>query len=255
MRLERERYQQPVVVQSWVDAPVLAAPPASAADWRCLLDLFCATHQICPASTPIELPEATLNAASAAAGRALIDAHLTLIPPEHYPDGLEPLLERLSRWDAPTWPAPPRGLCRVDINWRNFLRGPQGWVAVDWENAGWGDPAFEWAELATHPAYAAVRAPWAELLPAYAARMGDPTAPQRAAAYTTIMRAWWAVRWARYLYEVPHGLDARLVERPAGWLDDARRKYARAVDAAMARLDASECYRPSLGEETIISLG
>jgi hypothetical protein len=56
--------------------------------------------------------------------------------------------------------------------------------------------------------------------------------------HMTIMLAWWAVRWARHLHEVPLGLDARLVDRPAGWLAGVERHYHRYLAQAQARLVA-----------------
>lgn len=38
---------------------------------------------------------------------------------------------------------------------------------------------------------------------------------------------WWLVRWAHYLYEVPRGLDPRLVERADDWQAQAERHYHR----------------------------
>jgi thiamine kinase-like enzyme len=57
----------------------------------------------------------------------------------------------------PTWPQAPLGLCRCDNHVRNFIRRPAGphgaWASVDWEYSGWGDPAFDIAQWATHASY------------------------------------------------------------------------------------------------------
>jgi hypothetical protein len=113
------------------------------------------------------------------------------------------------------------------------LRRSSGWASVDWENSGWGDPAFEIADLITHPAYEAVaQARWDWLIDAYVERTGDRTAALRARTYLTILLAWWVVRLARYLYEVPRGLDQRLVSHPPDWQAETERKYARYVARA-----------------------
>lgn len=208
--LERERFRQPVVVQTWLEGAPLHAPPTNHKDWHALLDHFCRIHTLTPAHTTVALPEATINAASVAAGKALVHKHLDRIPQAAYPATLRPLIEWLNEWQPPIWPTPPCALCRVDSNPRNFLARTGGYVSVDWENSGWGDPAFEWADMQTHPAYLDCTPSWDTLISAYAKRMHDPTAPERIAAYTTIMTIWWVVRWARYLYEVPRGLDPRL---------------------------------------------
>ncbi|HNP71521.1 MAG TPA: aminoglycoside phosphotransferase family protein [Kouleothrix sp.] len=233
---EQQRYRQPLVVQMWLDGPVLAGPPASQADWQHLLDLYCAFHRITPLAISAPLAEAVLNLSSGADGRQLIFTHLARIPTAERPPSLAPIVGWLEQWTPPVWDAPPRALCRVDGNWRNFIRSARGWAAVDWENSGWGDPAFDWADLITHPAYAAVPpAAWEQLIAAYAVRMNDPQAIERITTYTTIMWIWWATRWARFLYEVPRGLDPRLVERPAGWLGEVQQQYAR----YLARAEAS----------------
>lgn len=231
--LDQVHYRQPVVVQTWLDGITPTAPPATAEAWEKLLDLYCQIHAITPQRTAVALPAATLNANSGAAGTTLIAQHLARIPAHERPRSLRAICAWLEQWAPPQWPAPPRALCHVDSNWRNFIYRADGWAAVDWENSGWGDPAFEWAELITHPAYADVcDAPWERLILTYAERMDDRTAVQRIAVYTAIMRIWWVVRWARYLYEAPRGLDVRLADRPPTWLADARAGYERSLAQA-----------------------
>ena len=238
--LDRDHYSLPVVVQTWLEGEVLSAPPANAADWTALCYHYCTIHHVGPQHTTQQLQPATINAASADAGRTLIAEHLGRIPLEARPVSLTALLSDFARTTLPEWNAPPVALCRVDSNWRNFLRRPGDWASVDWENSGWGDPAFEWADLMTHPAYATCAAPWDALIETYAERMNDETAPLRISTYTTIMLVWWVVRWARYLYEVPRGLDQRLVARPADWPQHAEREYARYLALAYERLAGSK---------------
>jgi hypothetical protein len=54
----------------------------------------------------------------------------------------------------------------------------------------------------------------------------DPTLAQRVRTYTRLMVVWWLVRLARYLYEIPAGLDTRLAPWPEGWEENVRSKYA-----------------------------
>jgi hypothetical protein len=54
------------------------------------------------------------------------------------------------------------------------------------------------------------------------------------------MQVWWAVRWTRTLYEVPRGLDQRLVERGPSWQGEAERAYARALARVERILDAAQ---------------
>jgi aminoglycoside phosphotransferase (APT) family kinase protein len=238
--LDQHRYRQPVVVQTWLEGEVLTKPPQSATDWESLLQHYCALHTLTPMRAGPSLAEASLNVASGALGKTLVHQQVQRLPSTAQPPSLQALLRRLDAWTSPAWPTSPRALCRVDGNWRNFIRQGKGLASVDWENSGWGDPAFEIADLMTHPAYADIAdAPWDWLSTVYGERVGDQTATLRIQTYYTIMRVWWVVRWARYLYEVPRGLDARLVARPPTWQSETERRYEQYVTRAeehMARL-------------------
>lgn len=222
-----DRFRHPVIVQSWLMGDVLMGPPQDRAEWLALLDHYCLIHSFKPEHTSAELAKAVLNVASGAAGKALIEQQIAKLPLAARPASLQAILTWLQSWAPPTWPAPPRTLCRVDGNWRNFIRQPQGLLSVDWENSGWGDPAFELADLMTHPAYTSVDlSTWQWLIDAYAAAMHDPTAALRVQTYYTLMLVWWLVRWARFLYEVPQGLDVRLVARETNWQTETEQNYA-----------------------------
>jgi aminoglycoside phosphotransferase (APT) family kinase protein len=237
--LDRTQYTQQVVVQSWLDGQVLAGPPQNDAEWAAFLEHYCAIHSVTPERTAVALTTGVLNVASGEAGKALVREHAARLPVEAQPGPLRDLLARFDDWLPPGWPSPPRTLVRVDGNWRNFLRGAEGLTSVDWEYSGWGDPAFEHSELALHPAYEGVPGwRWDQFAAAYDQRRGDPTLALRIQTYTTILLVWWVVRWARYLHEVPLGLDTRLVGRPAGWLTGVKRQYDRYLAQAEVRLAA-----------------
>jgi thiamine kinase-like enzyme len=144
---------------------------------------------------------------------------------------------RAARFTA--WPEPPTVLCRSDPNSSNLVRRPEAWASVDWENSGWGDPAFEVADLMAHPAYAQVTAArWERVISDYCGLRDDPGAAARIRVYYTITLAWWVARLARYLHEVPRGLDPRLAERPASWQAETWAKYERYLEQAHTALDA-----------------
>ncbi|MFD3162469.1 phosphotransferase [Herpetosiphon sp. NSE202] len=231
--LDEASFAQPVVVQTWLDYPALTNVPQAAAQWQGLVEHYWALRQISQATSKLELPLATLNMHSVAVGKHLIAEHCAKLPAAQLPAELEALLVWLETWAAPEFSSVPLSLCRVDSNWRNFLQTPTGFVSVDWENAGWGDPAFEIVDLMTHPAYATVTLQqWQAFVTAYCRFGDDPSASQRIEIYRTLMLIWWVVRWQRYLYEVPRGLDARLVERPPAWLTTAQANYQRYLDLA-----------------------
>lgn len=234
--LDRMQYTQPVVVQSWLDGQMLAGPPQSDAEWAALLDHYCAIHSVTPDRTTVTLTNGVLNVSSGEAGKALVREQAARLPREAQPGRMRDLLGRFAGWSPPVWPAPPRTLVRVDGNWRNFMRRGGGLASVDWENSGWGDPAFELSELAVHPAYEGPGSRWNQLVAGYVQRRDDPTLVLRVATYTTIMLVWWVVRWARYRYEAPLGLDKRLAGRPADWLAGVERQYDRYLAQAEAHL-------------------
>lgn len=237
--LERDRYRQPVVVQTWLDGEVLSGPPQRDDEWHALLAHLAAAHRATAGSLSQFLPAAVTTAASGAEGEALVAQHLARLPAETRPAPLRRLLARFESWAPPTWPTTPHALCRTDANWRNVLRRPGLWASVDWENSGRGDPAFDIADMLTHPAYAAVppeRWPW--VVATYSAALGDPGASERVRVYELVLRVWWAVRWARTLYEVPRGLDPRLVARPPGWQTEVEAALARAMETAERSLAA-----------------
>lgn len=222
-----DRFRQPVIVQSWLEGAVLTGPPQSQAEWLALLDHYCLIHSVKPEHITVDLAEAVLNLASGAAGKTLIEEQVAKLPLTARPASLQAILAWCQTWTPPTWPPPPRTLCRVDPNWRNFIRLADRLSSVDWENSGWGDPAFELADLMTHPAYTSVDlSTWHWLIDAYATAMHDPTAALRIQTYYTIMLVWWLVRWARFLYEVPQGLDVRLVARSPHWQSETEQNYA-----------------------------
>jgi aminoglycoside phosphotransferase (APT) family kinase protein len=224
--LEQTRYRQPVVVQTWVDGEIVGVAPTSESDWRALVQHYAAVHHVTPANTDAELGPAVLTMDSATAGRGRIAKETAHVPPSDWPEELRRLIDSLDRATFPDWPAPPVTLCRGDSNPQNFLRRPTGLASVDWEYSGWGDPAFELAELRCHPAYLAVSAPSIDdLVTMYAPLDGDPTFTIRAHTYYRLMLVWWAARFARILYEVDRGLDERLVPRPSTWRAETMSNY------------------------------
>ncbi len=235
--LDQSRYHQPVVVQTWLEGQVLTEPPSTADVWSALIGHYCAIHSITPAQTHEVLPNAVLNVQSGKAGKALVHQHVAKIPRDMRPDSLKKLLAWFDSWTPPTWPTPPRTLCRVDANCLNFIRRGSGWASVDWENSGWGDPAFEIADWMSHPAYEDVPLKqWEQVIAEYAQQRQDFYVDLRIRTYYTIMLAWWVVRIARGLYEIPRGLDPRLVARPDNWQIEMEQKYQRFVHRAEAHV-------------------
>jgi thiamine kinase-like enzyme len=222
-----------VVVQTWLAGGVSAAAPADDDEWRALLSHYVAVHGITPEGGRARLRRAVLTMRSVAEGRREIRRQMAAFPQQAQPAKARELLRQIEATDFPTWPTPPEALCRLDPNIRNFIRRPAGWGSVDWENSGWGDPAFEIADLMAHPAYDGVPATrWEWVIATYCALRKDAGAETRIRAYYPLMLAWWVARLARMRYDLSHGQDQRLVAWPEGWGEEIQAKYARYVELA-----------------------
>ena len=123
----------------------------------------------------------------------------------------------------------------MDANWRNFIIQDDRCVSVDWENSGWGDPAFEIADLMTHPEYENVTTEeWKFVIESYAIEANDADCFIRIHTYYVEMLLWWVIRYARFLYEIPRGLDERLVKRPDNWQQETEKKLTAAIKKLQA---------------------
>jgi hypothetical protein len=220
-----------------LEGTVTPAPPATDAEWRRLLAHFAAIHQITPANAPTGLRPAVLTMTDAGLGRKRIREQIAHLSPAARPQSLTALVRRAEETRFPTWPPAPLVLCRCDPNILNFVRRPGAWRSVDWENSGWGDPAFEIGDLMAHPAYLTVPdARWAWVIDTYATMRADAELPRRIRVYYTLTLVWWVARLARSLYEIPLGRDRRLVDRPADWREDLAAKYNHYMERALAAL-------------------
>ena len=224
--LDETSYPQPVVVQTWLAGEVTAVPPQTDAEWHKLVQHHATLTQITPENTEVDLATGVVNFNGLADGLAQMQQQCATIPPEAQPAALKELMQWANQLPDDLPPAP-LALCRVDANTLNFVRRMGAWASVDWENSGWGDPAFEMADLITHPAYLDVPlARWAWVAELYGELVGEETAVSRIKTYTSLMLIWWVARLARALYEIPRGLDERLVPRDPNWQQQAEQKLA-----------------------------
>ncbi len=223
VRLEGERYPHPVVVQEWLAGEVLTAPPQTEGAWKRLLQHCAQVHSVTPEMTRVPIKAAVFGATSPAEAKRLVFKQADLIPQSARPTELRVLLKTLASAPTPDVEAE-HAFCHVDANVSNFIVRAGELYAVDWEGSGWSDPAFEMANLMTHPAYLSVsRSRWEWVVDRYAESRA--AVRERIWAYYPLLVAFWVVRLSRTLYEVPRGLDQRLVHRPKDWQEDAETKY------------------------------
>ena len=124
------------------------------------------------------------------------------------------------------WPDPPVTLCRLDNNITNYVQRPGQWSSVDWEYSDWGDPTFDVANLLTHVSYMEVPpSRWGAYAALYCDLAQDEAALIRIQTYCQILVVWWVVRLARYLYDLPRGLDRRLADWAPNWQSGIDAKY------------------------------
>ncbi|HRJ42327.1 MAG: phosphotransferase [Caldilineaceae bacterium] len=218
--LDQENYPNPVVVQSWEQGVVSSHPPADDREWGRLLDHLQIIHSIKLTATHRGLTRSVLSTASADEALAAIRAQWGWLSAEARSTDLSRLLDRVHCIDWPSWPRVDQTLCRSDPNIRNFLRRPDGWKSVDWEYSGWCDPAFEIADLITHPAYADVTDQrWEWVIANYCNSCPDGDVERRIQVYTALMLVWWRLRLERYLDDEGDA-SGRLAERAAGWREE-----------------------------------
>jgi aminoglycoside phosphotransferase (APT) family kinase protein len=237
--VDEEGYHLPVVVQTWIDGDVLDRPPSSELGWRDLLGYLCAVHSITPATARHPLLKA-ISASSNAEARGLVAEQMARIPEQSRPTELRDLVRRFELARLGTWDHAPVALCRADPNLSNFIRRDGGLASVDWEYSGWGDPAFDVADLMAHPTYATVEpSTWDWVVTVSSDLSGDPDAAHRMRTYHAALLVWWCARLVRFALEVPRGLDRRLAAMPHGWAADVQTQYARYLDLATTHLDGT----------------
>jgi aminoglycoside phosphotransferase (APT) family kinase protein len=110
----------------------------------------------------------------------------------------------------------PLRLCRVDVNLQNAIWGENRQLRwVDWEFSGWGDPAFELAELRWHAALEGLtdhQHAW--LRENYQRPAGDTAFEARLAVWDCLVVTRWCLLILRALWSAHSGPDRLRLTRP-----------------------------------------
>jgi hypothetical protein len=252
--LERERWPLPVVVQTWEEGLSFDEPPASPAEWQRLLEHYAAIHGVRQDPARM-LPLAVLTFPDAHSAVEAILLEMEPLLQAGQPSArpwqadlrvadLRVLAGRLAAARFPAWPAPIYTLARCDPAAPNFLRRDGPWLSVDWENSGWGDPAFEIGELLAHPSYRPLDPAAREFVLQTAADLHpqDPAFRLRARVYEAIVLVRWAGLLARYWRERDLGRPdtTRLARWPEEWWAALPEAFRAGLAQAHAALDAWE---------------
>ncbi|MXX24071.1 MAG: aminoglycoside phosphotransferase family protein [Caldilineaceae bacterium SB0668_bin_21] len=236
--LDRDRYPQPVIVQSWLDGDSSDSPPADDAAWESLCRHLLEIHSLPKGPGRPDIRPVVLYVTSASDALRAISYQLSCLPPTGWPRPVNDLVDQALSIPWPRWPRPPLHLCRGDPNIRNFIRRPLSWASVDWEYSGWGDPAFEIADFLVHAAHFEWPHRQArQLVDLYRARSNDTAIRQRIAVYETLMLIWWTLRLGRLLPEARSGADKRLAARPQSWYEERLVLQQRYLQLAAAALN------------------
>ncbi len=238
-RFATDQHLAPVVVQTWLAGTVSAIPPDTDAEWQRLLDHLRVVHGIKQRAEWAIAP-VVLTMTNAHDGLREIDAQVARLPAEARPVALTELQALAHARIWPTWSPPKLCLCRGDTNTSNFVRRPTGWASIDWEYAGWGDPAFELGDLMSMPPYQDVDGVrWEWVLHHYTADLVDPTFALRVQAYRLLMLIWWVARLARWLYEVPRQLDRRLAQQSGASMPYTQQQQAAKMENYVRRAQSA----------------
>lgn len=227
--LIRDGLPHPVAISTWLDGVVSDEPPATDGEWDRLVRHYAAIHTVAPSDGRSDLPMAVMTMTGTAPGRARLQTEVERLAPFGVPPEISDLLRLVTAAQLPDVVAPRRRLCRCDTNIGNVVRRDPAWASVDWEYAGWGDPAFELTDLMLHPAHDAVTSScWRRVAEMYAACHGDATLLERAHAYEPLMACWWAVRFTQMICEPDSGRLAGTRLDPASARIRQERYLARA---------------------------
>jgi thiamine kinase-like enzyme len=202
------------VISEWLAGDVLEAYPAPGdhGRWVAVLESLAQVHSLTPEDSSVRLSDAALCVLEPE--DILREIHLQMGRLPSVPDGKIGNLERrqlehlakiveqqtpLLRWEYPVQ----RRMIHCDPNARNMIEFEGTIRLVDWENSGWGDPAFDIADLCANPMFGMVlpAAHHAWMREEHSRLLDDPTLPERAAVYTRLLHVWWVMRNGRYLVE------------------------------------------------------
>lgn len=204
-----------VVISEWLPGETLTAypTPGDHPTWVALLESLAQVHSLTPQESTVQLSNAMMYLIQPEDVLRELNAQLARLP--HSKIGaldrsqFDHVLGVASQIPSLRWGHPVQiGLIHCDPNARNMILFEGEIRLVDWENSGWGDPAFDIADLCANPFYGmplpVEHHAW--MMDEHARLLDDPHLPQRAALYTRLLHVWWLMRNGRYLTEANNRL-------------------------------------------------
>jgi aminoglycoside phosphotransferase (APT) family kinase protein len=188
-----------IIISAWVDGLVLDELPGHERDlWGRILAVCARVHSIAPGDAPA-IRDAVLPIRSARDVMDEIQRRYTRLPDVQLGDMTKAemgiWLEIADRYVAQNDCAANRlGLITCDTNPSNMIDSDGRIMIVDWENSGWGDPAFDIADLLVRPNCAGLSPQdRAWVMGHYAEIAGDSRLVERIAIYERLMLLFWLV--------------------------------------------------------------
>ena len=223
--LDRDSYAQPVVVQTQIPGRMVEEAPQEDQEWMDLLQHLATIHALRPEHATVDLPGCLNNANGGEAYAGEARRLHEICQEKALPIPVLEVTERVAEWDFAKWQRVPVGLCRGDHNVRNFIRHDGSLMSVDWEYSGWGDPAYDIAEMMTHATYMDVaESRWEWVISSYAGMSEIHNVENRIRACLSISIAAWLVRIAEVL-EGKQESRRRLSGATREWSQSTQAKY------------------------------
>lgn len=261
---------QPAIVYRWVNGEMLSEVPLIQADLQALVAALGQVHRT-PAVAQCERLAAWRRPAGYAACLAEIQGAIgemqewVASPAAQQTDrpgwvadlpAIVPLIAGAVRQaevlvaEASTsgqYPVP--ALVRADGSLDNVLRtGSGALIFLDWESSGWGDPAYDLAELRWHPRNQQIpQRSWEAALATYDPPPDDQTFAERLAIYSRLLPLWWIGRSVLHLIEGVKQITGytRLVPVPTRMYRSVRTQ----LDSYLAAVGLIERPEPEEGDE------
>ncbi len=189
---------QPIVIMNWLQGDTLRETPALHDEtlWHRLMAAMGASGEMPYGPYQKQIPSQGKGFFQPADMLAALDSLLQNLG-ENHPDyeRLTLLVARVHQQTAPQWDMPAKiGLCRRDHDLHNFLWDGHHLLALDWENADWGDMASDVGLWSAHPAYETIPSShWVWLRWEFSRLTHDATFTTRSTLYARLAQVWWAL--------------------------------------------------------------
>lgn len=205
---QKPDFQHDVIISEWVHGEAFPRHKFNKLLWTTVLHTLAEVHKITPEFSSVQVPSAIHSVANP---NDLLVRLLNAIEHLPQPNSSAPVLNyfrligrlmnhaenNLARqWSNPV----PIRLTHGDCTIENFVYEDGTVRFVDWELAGWSDPAMDIATLISHPSALHLTEDECEwLINQYTDIIGQRSLPHRIHVYSELLDAIWFVEYVSYL--------------------------------------------------------